>query len=61
MKKVIWSESGEKYAQIKHCLEAKAVQNMLLVDLDVRGQQEMVFFTEESVFMDFGKKQWLLS
>jgi len=25
--KVISSESGEKYAQIKHCLQAKTVQN----------------------------------
>ncbi len=25
--KVIYSESGEKYAQTKHCLQAKIVQN----------------------------------
>ncbi len=25
--KVVWSESGEKSAQIKHCLQAKIVQN----------------------------------
>ncbi len=25
---VIWTESGEKSAQIKHCLQAKTVQNI---------------------------------
>ncbi len=33
--KAIWYESGEKYAQIKHCLQFK-------VDLDVRGQHILV-------------------
>ncbi len=34
-KKVILSESGENYAQIKHCLQVKTVQNKL-VDFDVK-------------------------
>jgi len=38
------SESGEKYAQIKHCLQANT-----RVDFDVRGQQEMDFFTGGNV------------
>ncbi len=41
------SESGEKYAQNKHCLQTKTVQNsaeQMLVDFDKRGQQEMDFF-----------------
>ncbi len=32
--KVISSESGEKYAQIKHCLQAKYVLKNMLVDFD---------------------------
>ncbi len=44
--KVVSSESGEKYAQIKHHLQSKTVLNTysMLVDLDVRGQQRMRFF-----------------
>ncbi len=38
------SESGEKYAQIKHCLQANT-----RVDFDVRGQQEKDFFTGGNV------------
>ncbi len=44
---VISSESGEKYAQIKHCLQAKTVQicSSMLVGFDVRGHKRMDFFT----------------
>ncbi len=56
VKKVIWSESGEKSAQIKQRLQAKTVLNKysMLVDSDVRRQQEMDFFAGESVIMDYG-------
>ncbi len=40
--------SGEKYAQIKHHLQVKTVQNML-VDFDVKEQQEMDFLLEEAI------------
>ncbi len=50
--KVVLSESGEKYAQIKHSLQVKTVQNCskqmcwwILFVLDVRGQQGMDFVT----------------
>ncbi len=44
-KKVVLSESGEKYAQIKHCLQDKIVQiSYMSVDFDMRGQQCMEFF-----------------
>ncbi len=54
--KVVLSESGEKYAQIKHHLQAKT--NMS-VDFDMRGQQEMDLFTGGSVIMDYGLTFWL--
>ncbi len=46
--KVIASESGAKYEQIKHRLQQK---NKFLA-FDARGQQEMDFFTAESVIMN---------
>ncbi len=39
--KVVSSDSGEKYAQIKHRLQAKTKMS---VDFDVKGQQGMDFF-----------------
>ncbi len=55
-------ESGEKYAQIRHCLQAKSVQNSLntnmLVDFDVRGQQEKDVFTGGSIIIDYGLIFW---
>ncbi len=57
--KVILSESGEKYAQIKHHLGAQSVQNCsTLVDFDVMKQQGMDFFTVGSVIMDNGLVFW---
>ncbi len=61
----ISSESGEKYAQIKHGLQTKIVQNIskqvcMLVDFDVRGQQGMGFLLEEALLwiidLCFGQK-----
>ncbi len=46
--KVIPSESGEKDAQIKLCLQEKTVQN------SYGGQQEIDFFTGGSIIMDYG-------
>ncbi len=40
-KKMISSESGEKYAQIKHHLQAKTVLTNMF---DVRGQQRTDFY-----------------
>ncbi len=52
-------ESGEKYAQIKHHLKVKTVPNSskqnTWVYFHVRGQQEMDFFIEGSIIMDFGQ------
>ncbi len=56
-KKVISSKSGEKYAQIKHWLQVKKVQNTskhILVDFDVRGQQWIDLITGGSVIVDYG-------
>ncbi len=56
-KKVISSKSGEKYAQIKHCLQVKKVRNTskhILVDFDVRGQQWIDLITGGSVIVDYG-------
>ncbi len=60
VKKVILSESGEKYAQIKHCLQAKTALNNYVSGFDVRGQQGMDF-TGGSVIMDsyFDQRQQL--
>ncbi len=46
------SESGEKYEQIKQCLQVKTVQNSskkMSMCFDVRGQQGMDFFSLEEV------------
>ncbi len=53
MCKIVSSESGEKYAQIKH---AKTVQNCskhMWVDFDVRGLQGMDFFSEGIIIMHY--------
>ncbi len=44
----ILSESGEKYAQIKYCSDAKTVLKKL-VDFDVRGQEGMDFLTGKNI------------
>ncbi len=58
LKKVISSESGEKYAQIKHCLQVKTVQKTVLKkyvgEFWCERQQDMDLFTEESVIMENG-------
>ncbi len=48
VKKFFFSKSGEKYAKIKHCLQAKTVLNgckQLCRWILMWGQQEMDFFT----------------
>ncbi len=54
---MVWSESGENSAQIKHRLQAKTALNRFWC----KRQQEMDFFTEGSVIMDkklcFSQKQ----
>ncbi len=57
--KVILSESGEKYEQIKQRLQAKTDLNKYVVDYHVRGKQRMDFFTGGSVIMDYGLIFWL--
>ncbi len=52
MKKIIWSESGEKSAQLKRHLQMKALKELL------RGQQGMDFFTGWSIIMDYGLVFW---
>ncbi len=52
--KVFWSESGEKSAQIKHCLQAKTSLTKHMAGFWFERQQEMHFFTGGSVIMDFG-------
>ncbi len=42
--KVILTESGEKYAQIKHCLQAKTILNKYVGVFDVRGQKDLLFY-----------------
>ncbi len=49
--KVVWSESGEKSAQIKHRLQAKTALNKCLKRLDF---DVMDFFTGGCVIMDYG-------
>ncbi len=44
IEKVISTESGEKYVQIKHSLQAKTVLNKYVGGFDVRGQQDWLFF-----------------
>ncbi len=44
---VIWSESGEKSAQIKHRLQDKTVQTTLLVDFDVRDNRRWTSLLEK--------------
>ncbi len=52
--KMVFSEPGEKYAQIKQSLHDKTD---ILVDFDVRERQGMDFFTGGSV-MDYGLTLW---
>ncbi len=49
--KVISSESGEKYAQIT-IYKKNTILNKWVGDFDVRGQQEMAFFTGGSITLD---------
>ncbi len=49
--KVVWSESGEKSAQIKHRLQSKTVY---VAGFWCERQQEIDFFTGGSVIMDYG-------
>ncbi len=46
---VIWSESGEKSAQIKHRLQDKTVQTNMLVDFDVRDNRRWTFLLEKAL------------
>jgi len=51
---VVWSESGEKYAQIKHSLQAKIVHNSskqtgACVDFDVTDNRRWTFSPEEAL------------
>ncbi len=62
--KVILSESGEKYAQIKHHLQAKTVQNsskQICLILIWENNNMMDFFTGRIIIMDyewyFGQKR----
>ncbi len=48
--KVVSSKSGEKYAQIKHCLRIK--KDPPEMDFDVRRQQEMDFIIGGNI-MDY--------
>ncbi len=54
---VVSSESGRKYAQIRHRLQAKTGSNsskqIFRLILIFKGQQEMDFFTEGSIIMDY--------
>ncbi len=52
--KVAWSDSGEKSAQIKHCLQDKTALNKYVAGFWWERQQEMDFFTGGSVIMDYG-------
>ncbi len=49
-------ESGEKYPQIKHSLQAKAVLNSFQQYVGGLWQQEMDFFTGGSIIMDYGSQ-----
>ncbi len=56
MKKVVLSE---KYAQIKHRLQAKMKHiTDAILDFDMRGQQGMHFFIVGNVIMDYGLIFW---
>ncbi len=55
VEKVVLSESGEKSAQIKHCLQAKRALNKYVAGFWCERQQEMDFFTGGSVIMDYGQ------
>ncbi len=56
--KVVWSESGEKSAQIKHRLQAKTALNKYVAGFCCERQQEMDFFTGGSIIMDYGLVFW---
>ncbi len=55
VKKCVWSESGEKSAQIKHCLQAKTALNEYVGGFWCERQQEMNFFIMDSYF---GQTWW---
>ncbi len=56
--KVIWSESGEKSAQIKHRLQDKTALNKYVAGFWCERQQEMDFFTGGSVIIHYGYFSW---
>ncbi len=56
--KVVWSESGEKSAQIKQCLQAKTALNKYVTGFWCERQQKMHFFTRGSVIMNYGLIFW---
>ncbi len=55
---MVWSESEEKYAQIRHCLQAKTVQNspkqIMWVDFDARHNRRWAFSLDEALL-------WIIS
>ncbi len=61
IEKVVWSESGEKSAQIKHRYnpkQSKTALNKYVGGFWCERQQEMDFFTGGSIFMDYGLMFW---
>ncbi len=52
--KVIWSESGEKSAQIKHPLQSKTALNKYVAGFLCERRQEMDIFTGGSIIMNYG-------
>ncbi len=59
VEKCILSESGEKYAQIKHYLQAKTVQNCDS-DFDVRGQQAWTLSLDDALLWVILRGRWML-
>ncbi len=59
--KVVLSESGEKYAQIKHYLQAKTAQNRSIQIYQRLIIIENIFFflTGRSIIIDYGFLFWL--
>ncbi len=56
---MVSSESGEKYAQIKHCLQVLfTYSKQMWMDFDVRGQQGINIFTGGNIMGSYcGQKQ----
>ncbi len=55
--KALSSESGEKYAQMKHCLQVTRVQNVSL-DFDMNTHDILEEALLWIILSDFGHKQW---